>query len=385
MKSSAIIKFAGFSLWLLAAAPAAAQSVCNDVTDGYLLDWNQETYAQGSTSFSTNVIRDGAAPGDSDAESVGVSVTFSGATNRILGGFPQNTNFFQGGNGATANSLAVAADFAQMNEVLDLTITFDREVDNLTFDIFDIDFLAANNGTGGFRDSVTITGFRANGSTVLPVLTTPFNGGPQGQVAPSTVYVGAPIASNRAVGNHSNGNGNSANGQNLGNVIVTFSDEVERVEIDYETRSDFFTTNNPQAQGMGLYDLDFCVPRTASLDFDKQVRLHAESPVDCGLIPGTPDPAASAAIPGSCLQYDITVENDGSGSSTGTDIVDQLNSNMIFAGASFSGFDTSDPDFAFDLPAPLTDCGVATCEIAIRDGILASGAQGTITIRTILK
>mgnify|MGYP006970173825 CR=1 FL=1 len=84
-------------------------------------------------------------------------------------------------------------------------------MEDLRFEIFDIDYLAATNGTGGFRDSVIVTGYNARGGSVLPELTTPYNSGSQGQTAPSTVYIGSPIASNRGAGNPSNGNGASNN------------------------------------------------------------------------------------------------------------------------------------------------------------------------------
>jgi uncharacterized repeat protein (TIGR01451 family) len=136
---------------------------------------------------------------------------------------------------------------------------------------------------------------------------------------------------------------------------------------------------------MAIYDVNFCVPRLASLEFNKEVSLHSETGVDCGLIPGTPDSLATAAVPGSCLQYDITITNAGGGTSSATDIVDQLSTNMIFAGATYGGFTTTDPSFAFTTPAPLSDCGMTTCTVRVDDAILPGGAAGTITIRTILK
>jgi len=376
--------FAVFAGVCALASPALSQSVCS-ASDGYFLDWNSETYTAESTTFSTTVVRDGSTLGASGSDPINIDVTFSGATGTLFPGFPQNSDFFNGGNGAGSSALAFANDFDAMDQPMFIAIEFSADVTDLTFDMFDIDFLGTNGGTGGFRDSVTITGTRADGSTALPVLTTPFNASASGQIAPSTVYVGNPIASNRAVGNPSNGNSNSGNGQNLGNVTIAFSDDIVRLDIRYETQSDFFTTTNPQAQGAALYDLDFCIPATADLTFEKVVSLHSEIGVDCGIIPGTPDTDPTAAIPGSCLQYDITVQNIGAGTSSATDVVDQLNSSMIFAGASFSGFDTSDTGFSFDTPVALTDCGIITCEVAIRDGILNSGDMGIITVRVILK
>jgi len=368
------------------ALPAVAQQACNAATEGYYMDWNQQSYTRGSRSFSTSVRRDGTASGDLDAEPVALSLAITGATNRIVTNYPVNSNFLQGGYGTGASSLSLVIDLNAMNENLRTTVNFDRAVEDLRFEIFDIDYLAATNGSGGFRDSVIVTGYAANGSTVLPALTTPYNSSAQGQVAPSTVYIGSPIASNRGAGNPINGNGASNNDQNLGNMIVRFSEPVVRFTIDYSTRDDYFSTTNPQAQGIAIYDFDFCIPRKKpNLTFDKSVRIHAEVPTGCGTIPGAPDPEARAAVPGTCFQYDIDITNNGAGTSNNTTVSDVLSDTMIFAGATVSGFTQSAPTYAFTTPAPMTDCGVTTCTVRVRDGILPAGASGKITVRTILK
>jgi uncharacterized repeat protein (TIGR01451 family) len=368
------------------ALPAAAQQTCNAATEGYYMDWNQQNYTRGSRSFSTSVRRDGTVSGDPDAEPVAISLAMSGATNRIVTNYPVNSNFLQGGYGSGASSLSLVVDLNAMNENLRTTVNFDRDVEDLRFEIFDIDYLAATNGTGGFRDSVIVTGYNARGGSVLPELTTPYNSGSQGQTAPSTVYIGSPIASNRGAGNPSNGNGASNNDQNLGNMFVRFSDPVVRITIDYSTRDDYFSSTNPQTQGIAIYDFDFCIPRKKpSLTFDKSVRIHSEVPTGCDTIPGTPDPEARAAVPGTCFQYDIDVTNVGEGASNNTTISDVLSADMIFAGAAVSGFDQSDPDFNFITPAPMADCGQSSCLVKVEEAILASGVSGKIIVRTILK
>ncbi len=368
------------------ASPGVAQQACNASTEGYYMDWNQQSYARGSRSFSTSVRRDGTSSGDPDADPVGVSLSMSGATNRIVSNYPVNSNFLQGGYGAGANSLALVVDLNAMNENLRTTVSFDQPVDDLRFEIFDIDYLAASNGSGGFRDSVIVTGYTESGSSVLPALTTPYNSSTQGQVAPSTVYIGNPIASNRGVGNPRNGNGASDNNQNLGNMIVSFSTPVDRITIDYSTRSDYFSSWKPQMQGIAIYDFDFCIPRKEpSLTFNKSVSIHSSAPSECGTIPGSADPQARAAVPGTCFQYDIDITNVGDGTSNNTTVSDVLSSDMIFAGAAVSGFVQTDPNYAFVTPAAQTDCGVATCTVRLENGILPAGASGKVTVRTILK
>jgi len=85
------------------------------------------------------------------------------------------------------------------------------------------------------------------------------------------------------------------------------------------------------------------------------------------------------------MEYVITVDNSGPGTSYGTNVSDILDESMIFAGASQSGFDTSDPGFSFSTPAASADCAVVTCVVEIASAKIAPGGQGVITIRTILK
>lgn len=375
-------------LLCVAALPVAAQVSCNSASEGYLLDWNTQTYPGGALSFNTNIIRNGSTANGPGADPIGVGITFSDRTETLDPGYPVDASIFTGGKGATAQSLGWINDFAAMDDRLTITITFSEPVYNLTYEMFDMDLNNPNlnnNTSGGFRDDVTVTGYSATGATVLPRITTPYNSNAQGQTAPSTVYVGNPIASNRAIANTSNGNGASGSAQDLGNMIVTFPNPVKSVSMRYGTRSTYFNTTNPGRQAMALYDLDFCSPKKPSLTYDKNVKIHSELPENCGTIPGTADPEARAAVPGSCFQYDIDITNIGSGTSNKTTISDILSDNMIFAGATVSGFNQSDPGFAFTTPAPMADCGLTSCLVRVKDAILASGAAGKIIVRTILK
>jgi len=376
------------ALYCLVALPVAAQVSCNSASEGYLLDWNTQTYPGGALSFSTNIIRNGSTANGPGADPIGVGITFSDRTETLDAGYPVDGSTFTGGKGAAAQSLAWINDFAAMDDRLTITLIFSEPVYNLTYEMFDMDLNNPNlnnNTSGGFRDDVTVTGYSASGATVLPRITTPYNSNAQGQTAPSTVYVGSPIASNRAIANTSNNNGASGSTQDLGNMIVTFSNPVKSVSMRYGTRSTYFNTTNPARQAMALYDLNFCSPKKPSLTYEKTVKIHSELPENCGTIPGASDPEARAAVPGSCFQYDIDIRNIGAGTSNKTTISDVLSDNMIFAGATVSGFSQTDPGFAFTTPAPMSDCGLISCLVRVKDGILASGAAGKITVRTILK
>jgi len=249
------------SLLGLFAVPVAAQVTCNSATEGYLLDWNTQNYTAGSRTFSSAITRIGTTSGGAGSDPVNVGVGFTGVVSALESGQPVNSTAFTGGKGTTQRSLSWINDFVQMNDIMTITITFAEPVYNLRFEMFDMDLNNPNlnnNTAGGFRDTITVTGYSSTNATVLPALTTPYNSGSQGQTTPSTVYVGNPLAANRAIANSSNNNGAAGTNEDLGNVIVTFSTPVQRVTMDYGTRSDYFNTSNPARQAMALYDLSFC-------------------------------------------------------------------------------------------------------------------------------
>jgi uncharacterized repeat protein (TIGR01451 family) len=116
---------------------------------------------------------------------------------------------------------------------------------------------------------------------------------------------------------------------------------------------------------------------------------------DCATATAVPD---AKAIPGSCVEYVIQVENTGSAAADTLIIDDILPAEVTFISAEFSdaapgtGFD-DDPDVAGAGPilsAPTTpaasDCnGTTTCVIQLSDALLPAGRTGTITIRALVK
>ncbi|MEM7328713.1 MAG: hypothetical protein AAF437_08245 [Pseudomonadota bacterium] len=139
--------------------------------------------------------------------------------------------------------------------------------------------------------------------------------------------------------------------------------------------------------------------------------LSAEKTVTVIKEPGIADPfvaltdcatasavADSKAVPGSCVEYIIEVENTGAtASATNLVIDDILPAEVTFVAASLAT--TTATGFADDtaiggvgpvLTAPTTpadsDCdGTTTCVIQLSDAILAAGEVGQIVIRAIVK
>jgi uncharacterized repeat protein (TIGR01451 family) len=91
------------------------------------------------------------------------------------------------------------------------------------------------------------------------------------------------------------------------------------------------------------------------------------------------------AIPGSCIEYLITVENTGDGIARSIALTDILSPNFIYRGGQVSGFITTEPGYAASFPSPGTDCGVSSCAVELEEARLNGGQTGTIRVRVELK
>ena len=380
MMWSAIRK--GFAKTVFAAASligmagvAAAQ--CNDATDGYLLDWNNVTYTAGSLSQTVTVTRDGVNPKSPNADPITATIVVKGNTNRFLSNTPAVSTSVPAGRANGTATFLTFLDFATADEAVTIDIVFSRPVENLSFEIDDIDYVAPTNGTGGYRDDLGITGStQATGEVdILPNLRTPYFAPPAQTGAPSTVYLGAPLESN-----HAAGIGSSGNNENLGTVLVSFPQPVRRIFITYA--NSFITTSNPSQQLTGLYDLDFCVQRGSTLVPTKAVEVVSENlngTFNCAT--GTPVAAARAFIPGSCIEYTITVNNPGSTTASDILLSDQLDTSLTFVSATVTGF--TNPFLT--LPAANTKCTGSNCLVQMSGATLPAGATGTLKIRSRLQ
>jgi uncharacterized repeat protein (TIGR01451 family) len=348
------------------AASAMAQS-CDSSVDGYLLDWSAQSWTSGAASGTFS------APKTSDAtKTSSVSVAFSGSTNRLLSGYPEVNNKFTGGYSSSDRSLSYAVDFSANTQNVVLTITFDKAVENLKFEMFDVDSLAASNGTGGFRDGLKLSGQGPSG-TVLPTLTKrPSN---------STIWLGSPLESNWALGYYGQSDDTSANG----NLYVSFASPVQSVTIIY-TNDIHPPSTNPSPQGVALYDLSFCIATPmADIAATKSQAIHSHTPINCDIIPGTREAGAEFALPGACVEYVITATNKGQTSADQVTLTDVLASQLIFRAATHSGFTSGGAGFGLSAPPAMQDCSGSRCTISLANGILSPGQTGTITIRATIK
>lgn len=163
------------------------------------------------------------------------------------------------------------------------------------------------------------------------------------------------------------------------------------------------------AEGAG--DADGLFAATGIIEVESP-DLTAEKTVTVIKEPGIADPfvaltdcasasavADSKAVPGSCVEYVIEVENTGAtASATNLVIDDILPENLTFVAASLAtttttGFadDTAiggaGPVLAFPTTPATSDCDgtVSTCSIQLSDAILAAGEVGQIVIRATVK
>jgi uncharacterized repeat protein (TIGR01451 family) len=115
----------------------------------------------------------------------------------------------------------------------------------------------------------------------------------------------------------------------------------------------------------------------AVLTASKTVSLFSEDGNDCGDFSAT-TPEFPAAIPGACIQYTISVTNDGSVDAENVSLTDALPANLSFQAAGLS----SNWGSGATLNTPATGC--SGCEVSIENGVIAAEDTATLTIRAII-
>lgn len=205
--------------------------------------------------------------------------------NALFGGASPNVfNYFNGGLIPTENTLQVVSDQANQSGVVTITITLPRAFSGMQFSIFDVDF-----GANQFADRLVVTGSNG-GASVNPTLT-------NGNV-------------NFVSGNTIIGDGVADSNAATGNVVITFTQPVDTVTIQYGNHTT--APANPGQQGIGLHDITVCDP-FAAMSVSKVSSIISD-PQN-----GTTNPKA---IPGALVEYLITVANAGpSATDAGTVIV----------------------------------------------------------------
>lgn len=130
------------------------------------------------------------------------------------------------------------------------------------------------------------------------------------------------------------------------------------------------------------------VVASPDLDAAKTVSVIAtegEAPFDCETGAAITS-SAQFATPSSCIEYVITVINNGATAvASNVNIVDVLPDEIEFVGASFAGFEAA-PAPVLAAPGANTACDgtSATCSVGVSGGSIAAGSTATLTIRAIV-
>jgi len=207
---------------------------------------------------------------------INFALTNSGVyvANNIWGGATPNIGtHFSGGLTPAEDVLQIVSDQPNQAGEVVLTISLPRGFTGLQFSVFDVDF-----GTNQFSDRLIVTGSNG-GASVNPILT-------NGNV-------------NFVSGNSVIGDATATNDTALGNVVVTFNQEVDTVVISYSNHTT--APGDPGQQGIGVHNLFFCTPNV-DLTVSKISSIIADP------INGNTNPKA---IPGATVEYLITVTNTG--------------------------------------------------------------------------
>lgn len=232
-----------------------------------LFDWDARSWTAGSTNNSYSF---------STLGQINFALTNPGAwlSNAGFGGqSPTLQNAVTGGFAVPQQSLMELVDLPSRTAVASTTITFPRSIMAAQFRVFDVDF-----GANQFADRIVVTG-QYRGATVLPVLT---NG-----------------VVNYVIGNAAYGDGSSDNNSANGNLVVTFQQPVDTIIVEYGNHS--AAPVDPGQQGVAIHDIEVCMP-TTTLSATKVSTVFSDP------INGASNPKA---IPGSIIDYAITVSNTG--------------------------------------------------------------------------
>lgn len=128
--------------------------------------------------------------------------------------------------------------------------------------------------------------------------------------------------------------------------------------------------------------VNITVQAIATLNATKTVAVFSEDGSDCddlsAAAPG--QPAKPAAIPGACMVYVISVENDSQVAAQSIALTDLLPDDLTFQGARLDNWGAGT-----ELRTPPPGCMLSDCTVSIADGVIESGETATITIRATIR
>ena len=340
--------------------PVAAHSSCSVAELGYQLKWSDQTWPTSSINETYTLYRT-SYPG---MDPVDVSLLYDAGTTTPTSGHPTTNTSRSGGTSDTSLEIVQTTGSLDASTV---TISFSAPVSSLSFDIFDIDMDVTD-----AEELLSIAGSSTDGS-VSPDITTPYDTTPGSPGEASTI---ASISGGTVTAKSST----AANASDAGNIIVTFPQDVDEVVITLQNSG----TEEGEI-GVALHNLEFCTDGVANIQIEKNITIFDETPETCHIIPGEPNLDAAVAIPGSCIQYEVNVENIGTGQANALTLSDTLPAYFMFSAADRSDFGEDDVDFGFVTPLADADCSLTPCDILLQNATLEPGATGVLVVRGIIK
>lgn len=174
--------------------------------------------------------------------------SFAGFTSPQISsaGFPFNSQL-----GSNVSNLALGMDLASSSNYVDITITFSAPVNNVTFNIADIDKSANNSNT--YYDEVLVTGVNGGTSVTNPTLAK-LNGTLVNNTTDTVIISGNIAHSNTTSGRGGNtpSNGTDQNGT----VTVNFG-IVPLTSVTIRYRNTAGAQANPAQQAIGIGNINF--------------------------------------------------------------------------------------------------------------------------------
>ncbi len=117
---------------------------------------------------------------------------------------------------------------------------------------------------------------------------------------------------------------------------------------------------------------------SAEVTGTKDVAVFSEDGANCTVIPGTA--TGGYSIPGSCVEYTITVTNTGGEDATNVVVFDELDPNLTLVALDSTGFTGG----SFDALTMPLDCTGGVCDVNFTGATLASGSVATPTVGTVI-